>query len=220
MASLVFTGCSLKKEKVQQPPEEIVNGIVVEYGTLKPIEGVQFVHSDCKKQGFGGCVDWEYTTPVLSKQDGTMSFPAFHLNGPFFFTHSDYWPNMQSDINAFPTTTDNLPIVTVSGPSGQRKFEIQLFPVVPVTFHLVNNKLDPDSAASIIEVSAILSNGLRRATVYPFYLNSVTDTTFTLSGYGNVQNELKVTLANDLTEVYRQTQIFNSRDTIRVGVTY
>jgi hypothetical protein len=29
--------------------KEMVSGIVVEYGTHKPIEGVQFVHADCKK---------------------------------------------------------------------------------------------------------------------------------------------------------------------------
>ena len=71
MTCIIFAGCSLKKDKVQ-PPEEMVNGIVVEYGTRNPIEGVQFVHADCKKHGFGGCVDWEYTTPVFSNQDGTF----------------------------------------------------------------------------------------------------------------------------------------------------
>ena len=126
---------------------------------------------------------------------------------------------MESEPGIF-STTDNLPIVNVHGPAGQRSFEVQLFPVVPVTFHLVNNKLDPDSAASTVAIAAILNGGLERAAFYPVFLNNVTDTIFTLSGYGNVQNMLRVTLAKDGSEIYGQTQVFSSRETVKEEVNY
>ena len=137
------------------------------------------------------------------------------------FSLPGYWSYIEADLQFGPNPSEDLPSITYhSIGGGSLEFEVQLFPQVPVSIHLVNTKADVDSAGVDIGVSAMLPGNLERSTAYPFYIPRVSDTTVHLLGYGNIVNQIKAVNMNDGNFILNESYMISKDDSLHLEIIY
>ena len=211
---------SCKKEPVAQSVP-LSSGHVLEYGSKQPLAGVSFSHSTCKKFGSFGCKEWSGSAPVFSEANGYITVPTDNLHSPMSFSLQGYWSYIEGENLLGPNPGEDLPFInyhTIG--SGSLEFDVQLFPQVPVSLHLVNSNSDTDSAGVVIGIFAELPGNLERTTTLPFYTLRVSDTTIHLLGYGNITNKVKVVNMNNGNFILDETHMINKGDSLLLEINY